>query len=269
METKGLLDTIKDWLKEKSNSSVYIVFVLAFISWNWKFFFALFFSEQNVYGQTRINYAISVSHSLNEYIISTPYVVLNDILLGFCNFIIHFFEPILLTYFIVWYLPHINNVVHKKSLTFYFNRKSEFDLQNSIYQKSKTRELQVQKKETDLQISTLEYLEKKSQKKTEIQERINEKLSDEEKWLREFIKYRHTPAYQSLSDLKNVIYNHSGMTREWSQVGGYRLIINSDILASSDSNGLITINGKDGEEKIELTPKGKFFMAKFLDNQKK
>lgn len=264
METKGFWEWLKDWIEEKNNSSVYIVFILSFISWNWKFFFALFFTEQNINTQTRIDYALSVGHTLSDYIITTPYVIINDVLLLLCNFIIHFFGPILITYFVVWHLPRINNFAHRKSLMFYFKRKSEFDSQYSTYQKDKTEELKIQTKEVDQQISTLEDLEKKSQKKNQIKERINKVVSDEEKWDMEFMKYKQSPSYQYLNDIKNIIYNYSGLTRKWDNKSGYILRIGSDILALADSMGLITISGKEQEEKIQWTNKGRFFIAKSI-----
>lgn len=44
-------------------------------------------------------------------------------------------------------------------------------------------------------------------------------------------------------------------------------IIDSDSLAAAHTNNLISIEGEGRNEKIQLTGKGKFFIAKFLEDR--
>ena len=254
MQKEDIFDSLKEWFKEKNNSSIYFSFLLVTITWNWKFFYALFFiSEENLVGITNIDYAISVGHFLTEKITYVRFEFINDVTLVLINFLSFFLIPMIVTYFLLWHLPHLNVLAHKKGLFFYFQRKSEFDLQKSKYLGNK-------KEETEHQIKTLEAIEKSSKERDRIEQNIQNKKSPEERIWEEFEEFKFDDKnLMALRRANDLIYRNQGYYSTNPQ-DSERFIL-PQYLSALDIYGVISWP-ISGSQKIEFTDKGKLFLRK-------
>lgn len=232
-----ILNSIGQWFKEKTTSPLYGTFIFSVILWNWKFFYILFWQGSEQLGVPKIEYvqnSIINNQGLPEHILY--FIIL----------------PSISTYFIIWWLPYVSNLAHRKHLQFFYNRKSIFD------------EIRV---EYERNIRTaLETISALKEKQAEAKKQIERLTTKSEQWEDEFESFKQSPLYEQMNNLKDVLYKHSGMLRVYANIGGKpELRINADIIAIADSKGLINITGSDIDEKIELTEKGKFFMKKYLE----
>lgn len=242
-----IFHSISDWFKEKTSSPLYFVFALAFIGWNWRSFYVLFFESTNLLSDPRIEYVEKFSRVYYQ----APYEgVWGDVffhpLNWFLIFIFIFSVPVIITYLIVWKLPHLLNIAHKKSLSFKFDRKKEFHRQNTEYQ------LFVSQKK----IEEAEAVEKKNQ----AQEIINQNLSEEEKWVVEYEEINSPSLTTALHNAEHIVYSFRGLfTRQFNKDDTYRKLFNPDQLALLDLYDLVQVLENDI---LEFTPKGKFFLKK-------
>jgi hypothetical protein len=231
-----LWNSVANWFKERTTSPLYGTFLLSLILWNWKFFYILFWQNEAKLVLPRIEY-------VQIYLLNQE---------GFLYHLFYFLIlPLISTYFIVWWLPFLSNLAHKKSIDFYYARKLTIDQARLDYEKK-------EKKTLD-SISTV----KKEQAETK--KEIEKNTAAEEVWGFEFDNFKQHPIYSEMQKLKEIIYDNSGQTRRWNGLV-YQLAIDSNTLATADSLGLILIKGIGKDERIELTPKGKFFMSKYLES---
>lgn len=231
------LRSITEWIKERTTSPLYGTFIFSVILWNWKFFYILFWQSEDKLLLPRIEY-------VQQNILACQSI--------WYHLLFFLFLPIVSTLVILLWLPILNNFFHKIYIDFYYQKKFIID----------DAQLKYEQKEKERLIAISEI--KKDQ--VEVKKEIEKKITDV--WELEFESFKTTPFYSKMSDLKRIIYDNSGLTRKWSQDRGYVLLIDANVLAFADINNLIKITGKEAEEKIEFTPKGKFYLAKFLrDNQ--
>jgi hypothetical protein len=233
-----ILNSVVQRFKEKT-SPLYGTFILAVITINWKFFYILFWQSEEFLKIPRIEYAqnqILASQSILEHLL---------------HFIIF---PSLVTYLLIWWLPYLNNIALKKHTDFHYKNKSDIDDKRLFYEKESERKIN--------EISRL------TEARAEKEERIQNNTNEEDRWAFEIENTENKGGlYNSLQKIKEILYTNSGITKKWnSQNGNYDPVINPDILALADSKGIIEISGMNGDEKISLTPKGKFFMSRYLDN---
>ena len=244
---------MKEWFKEKNNSSIYFTFIFTTITWNWKFFYALFLSpEQDILNLSSIDYALSVSRFLERLYFSTHSFIFDSLILGIVNFFLFFSVPALFSFLMIWYLPHVNVLAHKKSLQFFFKRKSEYDLQNSSYLENKN-------KETGKQIKTLREIEIKSQTKANIEKDIKSKESPEEAVKSDINTFASNEFnLKALKRANEIVYSNNGYYTTDSGYGTRENFIEPAYLSKLDVNGLIS--WVDSANRIEFTERGKVFL---------
>ncbi len=228
--------------EDRITSPFYGYFLISWFIFNWKIVYVAFFIDQTkLYEKTGL--------LRNEY--------LNSIIPSHLSWNFWFYFaicPFLLTVFFFWISPYFTRHFFRKNIR---NKKQLKIIELQESQEVKKEEKALVKAETAL---IEEKVEKVKREKKAVKE------TPEVIWENEFEIFRKHPIYSGMDSLKKILYERSGLTREWDG-NQYRLMINSDILAAADSRGLVEIQGSGKLEKIELTPKGKFFMAKFLEGK--
>ncbi len=259
METNGYADSLKEWLKDKNNSSIYFTFVFSFIAWNWQFFYTLFFiSVDDFSGKVSlIDYALSRAH-----ILQTPLTLFGidfwdqDVLAPIINFFWLFSIPAIVTYLMLWRIPWLNVLAHRKSLIFFFQRKSELDRQKSIYYKNKSQE-------ATSQLNTLKELEKKSEAKVKLEKSIDDNSSYEDKQKQELTEFMNQKGnLVALRRANELVYKYRGYYETEPSKIRY---IDPEALSKLDVNGLVEW-ADSSVDRINFTDKGKFFLRNLKDS---
>ncbi len=229
-----IIDSIGNWLKERTTSPLYGTFIFSVILWNWKFFYILFWQNEEKLFIPRIEY---VQLNILNY---------QNILSHFLHFLI---LPIISTYIIIWWLPILSNWAHRKHTEFYYKRKIIFD----------DLRLEYERKEKSNLVSISEIKKEQAEAKKEIAENTTE----EDKWIEEFESFKAHPMFSKFSQIIDVIYGNGGRTHKLINNQFIRAIY-PDVLAFADTRGLIQITNtaSQSQEKIDLTKKGKFFASK-------
>jgi hypothetical protein len=229
------------WTKEKINSPLYVTFFVAVVLWNWKSFYVLFWLDsENFSGISQLQYSLMVSRNIGYTTIYQLDWVINHLWF--------FGVPTLITFIAIWYLPQIHNIAHKRYLEFRFDRELEFDRQNSLYQEKRQKEVQKQ-------LVTVKEIEEDTKEIRKIEQALPV-LTTEDRWR---VEYTNQPQKMSavLAKLPNFVYKKSGFI-----VDSHGTNIQFSDLALLDSNGLTSF---EGQNKVVLTEKGKFFLKLFLE----
>lgn len=231
-----------DWTKEKINSPLYITFVVAVILWNWKSFYVLFWlNTENFPGISQLNYSLLVSrHVSHTHIYQIDWSL---------NHLWFFLVPTLATFFVIWYLPKVHNLAHKRYLEFRFDRELEFDRQNSLYQKAR-------KNETSIQLETIKDIADKTEKIAIIESKIP-KANKPESWKIEYDSNHDLRL--SLEELADVIYKKKGSFKD-----DWGTTVVPAALPMWDLGGLVNY---DGGNAISLTEKGRYFLGHLLNDK--
>lgn len=230
----NFISSIQQWFSDKKTSPFYGAFLIGLITWNWKFFYALFF----------------LSLPLNSFEINKLTYIENNFLSGGASaHLVNFFlAPLMVGLISIYVLPHftlwIGNTYFKSNNKKKLQRK-EFDI---AYTKQETELL---KEENDA-----------IQAKNEVVDLISENLSDSDRWENEFMNFKKTSLFPLFPELMTLVYDVNGKRNAMN--------ISTDIYAFADSAQLIKIesDGFEGDQ-VRLTDKGKYFVKLFLDNKNK
>lgn len=249
---KDIINSFTESFKEKINSPIYGIFIVAVIGWNWRAFYVLFFENSDLLNNPKIEYAQQFSRV--QELSSTGQRFFDIVIYGL-NLILPplfiFGVPIIVTYLAIWQLPKIHQHAHRTYLRFKFDRKKEFHIQNVAFQES----IAVQKEK---EVKAVE-------RKAVAEQKIEGQLSPEEKWGMEFEEFRKHSYFSKFNKILDIIYKHGGQTEPFVGVGRRR-ITEPEILAFIHSKNLINIKrDKNNYEIIEATDKGKFFIEKYLE----
>ncbi|HEX8608318.1 MAG TPA: hypothetical protein VF679_06745 [Pedobacter sp.] len=240
------------WFNEKTGSPVYFTYIGFFVAWNWRFFQLVFLEDSNLFSSPRIEYLfqkITLSSGVSGLAGRAV-----DLLLNLSWKVI---PPAILTWFAIMYLPAVHRWALSKYLDSLFDRKKLYKNKEKEYTNWLT-EFEKQ------QARSLESLATVKKTQTKSKRIIEELTTPEEKKKREFEKIKNSPLYSRLNELKRVIYENGGATHVFSG-SSYVRTIGADILALAHTNDLISIEGRERTEKIQLTPKGKEFMAWYFE----
>lgn len=167
------------------------------------------------------------------------------------HFLYFLLFPCISTYLIVWWLPLLNGLAHRRHIKYYYQRALLADRELLEYEQKKN--------------ASLISLSEVKKEQAEVKEEIERHTSTADLWHSEFETFKKHTLYPSgMYQLREVVYDNSGKTKRWAG-NQYMRIIDTGFLALIDTKGLVTIKGVDDDEKIELTEKGKFFMLKYLE----
>jgi hypothetical protein len=221
-------ESLLAWLKERSASPLYGTYIITNILYNWRFYFTLFLQDQNALSIPKIEYVQDMFLSGNP-------------ILHICWF---FLPPILLTLVIIKYMPRLTNWAYDISIKDDFSRKLSYDAQKLEYERKQKNILN-------------QFLQIK-QEKADTQEKIEEITSQEDRWNQEYKEFKKIKAFTGFASMLRAVYTSGGYIRN-----NDALNINPDIIAVSDSRGLISFID---EGRIALTEKGKYFAQRFFDD---
>lgn len=258
---KDLLEGFKEWFREKNTSSLYVVFLLSYFAWNWRFFYGLTANHENLPESiNNLQYAESLRHGVA--IINTRLPDFFDfILLQIINFCGAFLIPITTTFFVIWYLPYVNSVAHKKGLKFFYDRKIEYHKQNNIYMEEKSKILKVQGQQTAENIDLLKDLEIKQKEELALHEKIRNENPQSE-WEHEFqIFIKSNSNISAIKKANIILYKNSGYydTSDTNRVN----YIFALYLSSLDVNGIIELDSE--RSTLNFTKKGRYFLKRMQE----
>ena len=197
-----LANSIAKWFRERTTSPLYGTFVFSVILWNWKFFYILFWQNEEKLTLPRIEYVqrFILNNQTNWY-----------------HMLYFLILPITSSYIIVWWLPVISNWAHKKHIEYYYDRRLIIDKARLDYEKKE--------KETLTSISTV----KKEQ--IEVKKEIQKNTTEEERWDLEFENFRNSNSLLAYSNFLDEFYKGRKNLYQFS----------SNDTAYFDALGLITI----------------------------
>ncbi len=235
-----ILASIAKWFKERTTSPLYGTFVFSVILFNWKFFYILFWQDEDKLSLPKIEY---VQRNILDYQSLSTHIT---------HFLIF---PIIITYLIVWWLPILSNWAHKKHTIFYYKRRLIIDSARLDYEKEEK--------------NNLKSLSEVKKEQAVVKKEIQKNTSEEERWAGELHGITSLPKMiEAIKVAVRVVYEAAGrFTTDYSYNGNYLVYISPDHLARLDTLGIINIIKGDGNsDKINLTEKGKFFVKK-LQNE--
>lgn len=241
--TNDIIDSMRGWFKEKTNSPLYFTYILLAIIWNWKILYILFFESPTFFDAPRIEYLDSLQQ------IDLPYQFINWVL----NTCWHILPPAVFTLLAVKYLPFINHWAHNIYLDHYFLRKELFDKKNLEYERRRT--------------GNIGEIAKEKQEQTKSRKTIRESSTQEERWDEEFDKLSHNLNFiNSLNKAIVVVYKTSGNFTTHPESNRTSLTyIDPESLSRLDTSGIISFSKGDYGDKISFTDKGKYFVSKVQD----
>lgn len=261
--------SLSKWFNERTGSPLYFTYLGFLIAWNWQFFQIIFLESSSLFLVPRIEY-ISSNLLFHFEITLLPWWV-NLIVINIANLFWHLAPPAFLTWIAIEFLPQIQRWALKKYLASRLERKKmvfeddkEYNEWRLESERSREETLNKIAKVKKRQVATVKEIEKDSSKL-------------KEEWEKDYQKFAKSSLFSKFHQLTWVVYSNGGGTFKWDGDRGdfdRTLIpaIDTDIFGFADSNGLIIkrsgiLNNKD-EERIELTDKGKFFVSKYLMNEK-
>lgn len=245
---REIFESIKDWWKERatSPSPIWGVYFFAFIFWNWKIIYTLFWQDTSIFRQPVIEYVeqnILFFHGADGW--SKLFA-----LLGNDFFAVAF--PALITFLIIKYLRFAHAWAARIKERSNFELLEIRDKEERIYQSKKESFLKDLAESKGRQTVAVQDIQKS-------EKQIRANLTEEEKWEIEFLENEQTLSDNDFSAILDAIYEKKGRVTD--PIGGH-LILSRIILAFVDSLGLITFN--DTRNHIALSEKGKYFAKNFL-----
>jgi len=227
-----LLESISQWLKERTTSPLYGTYIFSFIIWNWEFFYVLFLQDQASLPLPKIEY-------IEQKFLSDGW---------FVHFSFFLIPPVIITYIIIRWLPFLSNWAHRVYLHFYFERKNLYEETNLHNEEGRKR--------------TLQQLAETKEQQAISKMKIRKNITNEERWEEEYNEFAKGNIFGRFSQIIDAVYEKSGYLYVDNEG---KKPVDSDILAGSDTRGLISFTDS-GRNQIDLTEKGKFFTKKYLDN---
>lgn len=241
---KDVVNSFSDILKERVSSPVYGTFLFSFLFWNWKLIYLSFWVSEETIGISKLDY-------LTQQMIQNGFTELSFIPLFMHPFFSWFnivVIPIIITYFMLRYFPHIQNWAYRENLDFKKERRKNLNQHNL--------DIEMHHLEIRENIARKEVLVQKEEKKATEQkiEKLNKKdLLEKDRYSDDYNEFKKLRFYNTVSIINDVIYNQ----------GGYSGDLDSKILSYWHTNDLVLFR-KDNSNFIELTDKGKYFLKKSL-----
>ncbi|MFZ2205228.1 MAG: hypothetical protein WAV23_01410 [Minisyncoccia bacterium] len=231
---KEIFDSISDTIKSRLTNSIYGTFTMCWIVFHWNFLYAVFALDD-----TKI---FQLTNKLKNDYLWGKYFSIHDPYFWFS-----WFMPFFVTWLIIWKFPNWFLISGYKKEEKYKTEKKKIKL---------IEEKEIKSLETALEKEALKTITAVAQKV--IQEKKIKDTDPTILWEEEFNDFRKNEMFFKLFYLIiNSIYERRGFIDD-----GMNHKIPTDILVYSDTNELIKIIGN----KIEFTPKGKFFVKKYNEN---
>jgi ABC-type multidrug transport system fused ATPase/permease subunit len=237
-----------EWLRERLSAPVYAVFFFTSIAWNFGYLYALFLEDKIPEFTSRYEYAKQYAYQIVPE--KTGFLYLDVPIHTLIQLFAVFFVPAVLTYLSISWLPYIHVWAHRRGLKFHFLRRGEFDKQRNTYERNKVQQLKELRTFVSEQRETTENI---AQEK-EAQQIAEKRIEGEDQWEHEFNKISTNKGkLEEISSLKRLVYSgRSPYTGEMESLAYLHLLKLFEI-------------PKDGKGTLVLTPKGEYFMKRFLE----
>lgn len=244
LKNNSFVKSFESTLDERMWSSMYGTFIITWIIANWQAIYTTLFIDQELifktYNLLKIDYVWLYFYGWGNF---TTYWKL-------------FFEPIIFTYLIIWFLSKIELICFKKNYTNKINqRNAAIEEEEKLLQKEK-----------NLEENRWKILDKKEEN-IDKEKKIEKEITNEEKWEDDFIKLRTWVIFtSSMHDLRRSIYEFNWRTRETDNFNREVIFqLTSEQTSYLHVNGLIDFQDGTGNQIIELTEKWKFFMKRYIE----
>lgn len=221
-------------LNERISSPFYGAFIISWLFWNWKVWYVTFFIDSNLLlqekGVLKINYIISIyaSETIWSFILSFSHLII---------------FPFLSAWFFIYIFPKMTCKFYAKSL--------ETENENKLTKIKKNEEFLIV---TGKKLEAEKDIFKKEAELKE--EKIKSEKSQGNVWNDEYEQFKESKYFQDFNEIKKCIYDSDG----W---GGDLPV---DLKAYFDSNKITEGRG-EGNGRIKLTEKGKYFMKKYTNEK--
>lgn len=239
---EDLINDTKEAIKKRLGSPMYANFFISWIGWNWKVVYVTFFIDQNILFDSKQITKIEYIQSLYGT---------GNFLEWFCTISSLILLPLLSAFFILFVFNWLELIFYKKDLA---NKRRK----TTAKIESEKEELKAEKEKFKAEEETNKA--KKAAKAELTQEGIWE--IEEAKIAKNNKKY-----VEMMNELKDFIYLHNGFINESVMVAFDQYEnqenITTNTLAFVETNLLVD---KD-QNKVELTPKGKFFLRQFINRE--
>lgn len=228
-----LVGLIHDFLKDRATSPLYRTFIFLSAVFHWEFIYTALFVDEGI-------------------ILTNLHLLKNDYLLErFFNFFsfgfwFYFFLPFVFTWLVIYIFPFYLEIPAFRRAE--RDRKSKAEIRITIEKELdavRTKALKVITERIHQEEAAI-----RAQKEIEV-------LDPTVSWRAEYDVFKESSLYPKFQYILESIYERQGHIRI-EEFGGVRFEIPKEILAYCHVNDLIELN--DPKDRIELTPKGKFYL---------
>jgi hypothetical protein len=230
-----IFNSIAKWFEERSTSPLYGTFIFSVILWNWEFFYILFWQSEEKLAFPRIEY-------VQKFILDQQTVWQH-----FLHFLI---LPILSTFVILWWLPIVSNWAHKKHLSFYYKKRLIMDEARLDYERKEKK--------------TLDSISSLKKEQIVVKKEIQKNTTEDERWDQDYERFKKLNFAYKFQKIIDSYYKMRGFISDTDEINRIIFEIPEDVLAYAHSNEIVTIDQQ--ANKIDMTPKGKYFINKFLED---
>lgn len=238
---KEIFNSVTEIAKNRLTNSLYGTFILSWLIFHWNFVFSIVALDD-----TKI---MQFTGLLKNDYLSQKYFNFHD-----WYFWVSWIMPFILTYIIIWKLP-------KWILLKAYNKTEEYETEKRIIKISQER--RVVQEEAKLEEQT-------AKKVTAVAKQVVEEKKIKEadptiSWQNDFNRFKKLPFSDKFSKIIESYYKHRGLISDTDEYGNRVIFeIPEDILAYAHSNEVVEIDQSAGT--VNMTPKGKYFINKFLEN---
>lgn len=236
-------DEVNVIIRERLSSPFYGSFLVAWLVINWQFLFsALFIDEDKIW---KLHHILKIDYLVGQYF---PYDTIEHAFSTVARISI---IPFLSACFAIFILQRYILIPFYKKNQDHETHKELYKFQKQIeVEKEKLTLSQVEKKSIDIKVESIK-------KEQEIEQK------ESSKWASEFELFRSSRYMKDFQKIIDSIYLYRGLIKfnSLNKVNPFQ--IPPSILAYADSHELIRIFQEDN--KIELTEKGRFFVARYQD----
>lgn len=238
---KEIANSIMEVTKNRLTNSLYGTFFVSWLFFHWNFVYAVFVVDDSM--------ILQIAGLLkNDYLLQ-KYFDIHDV-----YFWISWIAPFILTYLIIWKLPGW-------ILLDAYGKTEEYEEKKKIIKISQQR--RIEQEEARLQEQTAKKVTAVA--KQAVEERKMKEADPTIEWEKEFQDFKNSGLYYSFSSIVKAIYENNGNVDNLNNFGE-RLsrLVPEKILSYAHSSDLVDF-ADQANEKIKLTPKGKYFTKRFQE----
>jgi len=231
LEDNEIALSLKSAIKERLVGAMYGTFIISWCIWNWEAIYITFFVSQDLILETTKQ--LKIDYLLTSY----SWVGFWS---GFWQLTKLLFGPAVSTILIIWLVSKLDFLCFKKNYSNKIGKEKEVIRQESGVLTKKKGVLEKRKKNVDME------------------KKIEQKMTNEEKWDAEYERIKNTAAFiNAMSYLNKSLYSN----------GGFLGDVPPEHIAYFDLNNLTTFH-KGDRNRVDATERGKYFLKRYMQSRK-